>query len=517
MRRIRIFDTTLRDGEQSPGVNLMPQEKIEIARQLELLGVDIIEAGFPITSDGDLQAVRQIAREVRAPAVAALARTHEQDIAAAARALEGANRPRIHLFTSFSPVHLSHMLRKSEEEVIAMSVAAIALARRYVDDVEFSGQDAMRSDPAFVLRAIAAAIAAGATTINIPDTVGYTTPEEYGALIRRVRREVPGAAEVVISVHCHDDLGLAVANTLAGLQAGADQCEVAVNGIGERAGNTSLEEVAMALRTRQDVFSMETGIVPGEIGRTSRLVSRLTGMAVQPNKAIVGQNAFAHEAGIHQDGVLKERTTYEIMDPQEIGQGPSQLVLGKHSGRHAFSERLKSLGYDLPPERQKELFVRFKSLTDRKKLITDEDVQSLVEDEIYQLPEPYVLQHYHVSSAGGAPATASVAVRCGPEGAPLRREAAVAKGPVEAVYAALQRATGIAAQLVDYRLRSVGGGADAQGEVHCTVAAGGLRLVGSGVSTDILEASAFAYLHALNKAAALQRQSGSEAEGGEAV
>jgi 2-isopropylmalate synthase len=292
---------------------------------------------------------------------------------------------------------------------------------------------------------------------------------------------------------------------------------VAVNGIGERAGNTSLEEVAMALRTRGDFYGIETGIVPAEIGRTSRLVSRLTGMAVQPNKAVVGQNAFAHEAGIHQDGVLKERSTYEIMDPQELGQGPSQLVLGKHSGRHAFTERLRALGYDLTPERQKELFTRFKALTDRKKLITDDDVQSLVEDELYQMPDPFELQHYHVSSADGAPATASVAVRAGGEGAPVRREAAVAQGPIEAVYAALQRATGVEAELVDYQIRSVGGGADAQGEVHCTVAAGGLRLVGSGISTDILEASAYAYLHALNKAAALGRQEKPETKGGEAV
>ena len=517
MRRIRIFDTTLRDGEQSPGVNLMPQEKIEIARQLERLGVDIIEAGFPITSEGDAQAVQEIARQVRTPVVAALARTHEQDIETAAKALEGAMRPRIHLFTSFSPVHLSYMLRKSEDEVIEISVAAIERARRYVDDVEFSGQDAMRSDPAFVLRAIAAAIAAGATTINIPDTVGYTTPEEYGDLIRRVRREVPGAMDVTISVHCHDDLGLAVANTLAGLQAGADQCEVAVNGIGERAGNTSLEEVAMALHTRRDHFGIETGIVPAEIGRTSRLVSRLTGMLVQPNKAVVGQNAFAHEAGIHQDGVLKERTTYEIMDPQELGQGPSQLVLGKHSGRHAFQTRLVALGYDIDPQRQKELFGRFKALTDRKKQISDEDIQSLVEDELYQLPDPFVLQHYHVSSTDGASATASVAVRSGPEGSSVCREAAVGKGPIEAIYAALQRATGVEAELVDYQIRSVGGGADAQGEVHCTVSCGGLRLVGSGISTDIIEASAFAYLHALNKAAALRRQTVSATSGGGAV
>ncbi len=508
MRRIRIFDTTLRDGEQSPGVNLMREEKIEIARQLERLGVDIIEAGFPITSSGDMEAVQAIAREVRSPVIAGLARTHRADIEAAAKALEQAARPRIHVFTSFSPVHLRHMLRKTEDEVIEMSVASIEAARTYVDDVEFSGQDAMRSDPAFVFRAIAAAIAAGATTINIPDTVGYTAPEEFAALVRAVRDKVPGADRVHISVHCHNDLGLAVANTLAGLMAGADQCEAAVNGIGERAGNTSLEEVAMAIATRQDFFRLQTGIAAQEIGRTSRLVSRLTGMPVQPNKAIVGANAFAHEAGIHQDGVLKERTTYEIMNPQDIGQGETQLVMGKHSGRHAFQKKLLALGYDLPEAEQQELFRNFKALTDRKKQVTDQDIQSLVEDEIYRFEDAYELVHYHISSAGGAPSTATVGVasRSGAAAGKVTREAAVGQGPVEALYRALQRATGLDAELRDYAIQSVGGGSDAQGEVRCSIGYQGQTFVGSGVSTDILEASAFAYLHALNKAAAVRAQ-----------
>lgn len=519
MRHIRIFDTTLRDGEQSPGVNLMPQEKVEIARQLERLGVDIIEAGFPITSEGDLGAVRAIAREVRTPVIAALARTHAADIEAAARALESAATPRIHVFTSFSPVHLQYMLRKSEDEVIAMSVASIETALRYVDDVEFSGQDAMRSDPEFVFRAIAAAIAAGATTINIPDTVGYTTPEEYAALIRQVRAQVPGADRVHISVHCHNDLGLAVANTLAGLMAGADQCEVAVNGIGERAGNTSLEEVAMALATRRDFFDMHTGVEVREIGRTSRLVSRLSGMPVQPNKAIVGANAFAHEAGIHQDGVLKERTTYEIMNPSDIGQGETQLVMGKHSGRHAFQKKLEQLGYHIAEAEQKELFVRFKALTDRKKQVTDQDIQSLVEDEIYRFDDCYELVHYHVSSAGGAPSTATVGVstRSGAAVGKVAREAAVGQGPVEALYGALQRATGLQAELRDYAIQSVGGGSDAQGEVRCTILYQDQSFVGHGVSTDILEASALAYLHALNKAAAVRAQAEGEKTGREAI
>ncbi|MCL6522769.1 MAG: 2-isopropylmalate synthase [Firmicutes bacterium] len=379
MRRIYIFDTTLRDGEQSPGVNLLPDEKLEIARQLERLDVDVIEAGFPATSEGDFEAVSRIAREVRGPVIAALARTHPGDIDAAARALEKAARPRIHTFTSFSRIHIERMLRKTEEEVLEMSVAAVRQARRYVDDVEFSGQDAGRADPDYMVRVIEAVIEAGATVVNIPDTVGWTLPEEFGELIATIRRRVRGIERVTLSVHCHNDLGLATANTLAGLAAGADQAEVAVNGIGERAGNTSLEEVVMAIAARGERLGMYTGVDTREIMATSRLVSRLTGMPVQPNKAIVGANAFAHESGIHQDGVLKERRTYEILDPEAVGLDASNLVLGKHSGRHAFASRLESLGFRLERDQLEEAFRRFKALTDRSKEVRDGDLVALVQ------------------------------------------------------------------------------------------------------------------------------------------
>ncbi|MBE3590705.1 MAG: 2-isopropylmalate synthase [Firmicutes bacterium] len=379
MRRIRIFDTTLRDGEQTPGVNLTPEEKLEIARQLERLGVDIVEAGFPVSSESEFQAVAAIAAELREPAVAALARTERADIERAARALERARQPRIHVFTSGSRIHLQHMLRMSEDEVIERSAESVRLAKRYVDDVEFSAQDAGRSERAFIRRLLEAAIEAGATVVNIPDTVGYTTPEEFGALIRDLRATVRGIERVQVSVHCHDDLGLAVANTLAGLAAGADQAEVTVNGIGERAGNASLEEVVMALRTRRDVLGMDTNVRTQEIMATSLLVRRLTGVPVQPNKAVVGEHAFAHESGIHQDGVLKEPSTYEIMRPEDIGLDANRLVLGKHSGRHAFAVRLAALGYSIPRDEITPLFLRFKELTGRQKRISDRDLIGLVE------------------------------------------------------------------------------------------------------------------------------------------
>lgn len=498
MRRIAIFDTTLRDGEQSPGVNLLAAEKVEIAAQLEALGVDVIEAGFPNTSDGDFEAVRLIARQVEKSTVAALARTKEEDIRRAAEALDGARRPRIHVFTSSSAVHLRHMLRKTEDEVVEQSIAAVRLARRYVDDVEFSGQDAMRSDPAFVYRLLEAAIEAGATVVNIPDTVGYATPDEFGALIRRIRENVRGIERVTLSVHCHNDLGLATANTLAGLLAGASQAEVAVNGIGERAGNTALEEVAMVIATRGETLGLTTGIRTQGIGPLSRLVSRLTGMPVQPNKAIVGRNAFQHESGIHQDGVLKERTTYEIMRPEDIGIQPNTLVLGKHSGRHAFRVRLKALGYHFDEATENELFRRFKDLTDRKKEVTDDDVRALADDRLAGGADAFRLESFHVSSTAGRWATAMVeVVRDG--GGPVR-EAAVGDGPVDALCQALARATGIAGALVHYELRSVGEGSDAQGEVSCQVRVDDRVVVGHGVSTDVLEASALAYLGALNRA-----------------
>ena len=496
MRRIAIFDTTLRDGEQTPGVNLLPAEKLEIATQLEELGVDVIEAGFPNSSTSDFEAVRGIAAEVSAATVAALARTKADDIVRAAAALERARRPRIHVFTSSSAVHLQHMLRKSADEVIEQSIAAVRLARHYVDDVEFSAQDAMRSDPALVHRILEAAIEAGATVVNVPDTVGYAIPYEFGALIRNIRETVRGIDRVTVSVHCHNDLGLATANTLAGLMAGADQAEVALNGIGERAGNTALEEVAMVIATRGAALGLETGLCTAAIGPVSRLVSRLTGVPVQPNKAIVGRNAFEHESGIHQDGVLKERTTYEIMRPEDVGVNPNTLVLGKHSGRHAFRVRLEALGYALKDSAQEELFHRFKDLTGRKKDVTNDDIRALAEERPED-DDAFQLETFHVSSIGGGQATATVTIRR-PGSEPVR-EAAAGDGPVDALCQALSRAAGMSGTLVQYALHSVSAGSDAQGEVSCQVRVQDRVVGGHGVSTDVLEASALAYLAALNR------------------
>lgn len=498
MRRIAIFDTTLRDGEQTPGVNLLPAEKLEIAVHLEEMGVDVIEAGFPNSSTSDFEAVRGIAARLGAATVAALARTKDEDIVRAAAALEGARRPRIHVFTSSSAVHLQYMLRKSEDEVIEQSIAAVRLARRYVDDVEFSGQDAMRSNPALVYRLLEAAIEAGATVVNVPDTVGYAIPDEFGALIRGIRETVRGIDRVTVSVHCHNDLGLATANTLAGLMAGADQAEVALNGIGERAGNTALEEVAMVIATRGAALGLETGLRTAAIGPASRLVSRLTGVPVQPNKAIVGRNAFEHEAGIHQDGVLKERTTYEIMRPEDVGVTPNTLVLGKHSGRHAFRVRLQALGYALAEPVQEELFRRFKDLTDRKKSVTDDDIRALAEERRVGDDDALTLETFHVSTIGGRQATATVTIRR-PGSEPVR-EAAAGDGPVDALCQALSRAAGMSGTLVHYALHSVSAGSDAQGEVSCQVQVRDRVVGGHGVSTDVLEASALAYLAALNRA-----------------
>ena len=498
MRRITVFDTTLRDGEQSPGVNLLPVEKREIAAHLEEMGVDVIEAGFPNSSAGDFEAVHRIAVGMTTATVAALARTKDDDIVRAAAALEGARHPRIHVFTSSSAVHLQYMLRKSEDEVIEQSIAAVRLARRYVDDVEFSGQDAMRSDPALVQRLLEAAIDAGATVVNVPDTVGYATPDEFGALIRHIRGTVRGIEKVRVSVHCHNDLGLATANTLAGLLAGADQAEVAVNGIGERAGNTALEEVAMVIATRGAALGLETGLRTEVIGPVSRLVSRLTGMPVQPNKAIVGRNAFEHESGIHQDGVLKERTTYEIMRPEDVGVSPNTLVLGKHSGRHALRVHLQALGYTLDEAAQEDLFRRFKDLTDRKKEVTDDDVRALAKDGLLGVDDAFALESFHVSGIGGGLATATVTIRRAP--GESVREAAAGDGPVDAICQALSRATGISGTLLQYALHSVSEGSDAQGEVSCQVRVGDRVVGGHGVSTDVLEASALSYLAALNRA-----------------
>ncbi|HEX7021562.1 MAG TPA: 2-isopropylmalate synthase [Trueperaceae bacterium] len=500
MAYIRIFDTTLRDGEQTPGVALNTAEKIEIARQLARLGVDIIEAGFPITSSGDFDAVRRIAAEVQGPVICALARTAQADIERAAEALEPAAKKRIHVFTSGSRIHLEHMLRKTPEQVIESSIASVRLAREWVDDVEFSAQDCTRSDPEFLYALYGAAIEAGATTINIPDTVGYGMPDEYAQLIRDLRAHAPGADRVTISTHCHDDLGLAVANSLAAIGAGARQVECTLNGIGERAGNTSLEEVVMALSTRRDYWGHEHGIDTRELYRSSRMVSMYTGVAVPPNKAVVGDNAFAHEAGIHQDGVIKALETYEIMRAETVGRDSGVLVMGKHSGRRAFRKTLSDLGYEaMDDERVNALFKQFKDLCDRKGQVTSDDIRALVDAESSRVPETYRLQSVQFQSGTGMTPVATVRLATDTG---VYEEAATGDGPVDAVYKALERVSRLDINLESYEIRSVGSGKDALGEVAIR-ASHQLRTVnGRGLSTDVVEASARAYVDVLNKLAA---------------
>ncbi|SHH27750.1 2-isopropylmalate synthase [Desulforamulus hydrothermalis] len=496
--RVYIFDTTLRDGEQSPGVSLNINEKLQIARQLARLGVDILEAGFPITSHGDFAAVQAVAREVRGVTVAGLARANFKDIDCAWEALRDAEQPRIHTFIATSDIHLQYKLRKNRDQVVEAAVAAVRHARKYTSDVEFSAEDASRSDVDYLARVFGEVIKAGATVINIPDTVGYAMPDEFARFIKQVMEKTPGIEKVVVSVHCHDDLGLAVANSLAAVGAGARQVEGTVNGIGERAGNAALEEVVMGLYTRQDLYRLTTGFNTREIYRTSRLVSSLTGMPVQPNKAVVGKNAFAHESGIHQDGVLKERTTYEIMNPELVGIAASNLVLGKHSGRHAFRDRLAELGYNLSDEELNLAFARFKALADKKKEITDDDLQALVEDEIRHIPDTYTLEYFHISSGSTVVPTATVGLRVGEE---RQEDAACGDGPVDAIYKAVDKITGISCTLVNYAINAITGGTDALGDVTVKLKCSGQEKIytGRGVSTDILEASAKAYVNAVNK------------------
>ena len=495
--RVLIFDTTLRDGEQSPGVHLGTAEKVEIATHLARLGVDIIEAGFPVSSPGDREAVAAVAAAVPETAIAALARTLPRDIEVAAAALAAAARPRIHVFVSTSPVHMRAMLKKTPAEVLELSVAAVRQARAAVADVEFSAQDASRSDPVFLCELLSAVVEAGAGTINIPDTVGYATPTEFGELIRRLRAEVPGLDRVVTSVHCHNDLGLATANSLAGVAAGARQVECTMNGIGERAGNTALEEVVMALRTRRDHFGLTTGIVTEHLAHTSALVAALTGMPVQPNKAVVGANAFAHEAGIYQDGVLKDPATYEIMRPADVGLDSNRLVLGKHSGRHAFRQRLVELGFRLDDQEAEQTFARFKEIADRKGQVNDDDLVALVAQQLHAAPGVWRLVSYQVATGSQGLPTASVCVSG--EGG-LVQEASCGDGPVDALFAAVGRCLGRTPRLVNYQLRAVTGGQDALGEATVRLADDGATMyVGRGVSTDVLEASVLAYLDAVNR------------------
>jgi 2-isopropylmalate synthase len=496
--RVLIFDTTLRDGEQSPGISLNTQEKLEIAQQLARLGVDVIEAGFPITSPGDFEAVQAISRTVEGPIIAALARTHAADIDAAWNAVKDATRPRIHTFIATSDLHIRHKLQTTRQDVLGQARAAVAHAKQYTDDVEFSPEDGFRSDREFMAEVIAAAIEEGATTINVPDTVGYATPEEYAAMFTRLYELVPALREVTVSAHCHDDLGLAVANSLAGVQAGCRQVECAINGIGERAGNASLEEIVMVLHTRAPLLNLTTGIDTTEIARTSRLVSRLTGYPVQPNKAIVGRNAFAHEAGIHQDGVLKERTTYEIMDATTVGLDANSIVLGKHSGRHALQQALSELGFDLQGHALNTAFKRFKEIADKKKQITAMDLEALVTDELREEVTGYQLEWFDVEASTRRPPHATVGIRT-PDGDELTGSF-TGDGPVDAIFRAINAATGTDARLREFRVDAVTGGQDALGETSVVLEVAGVTGSGQGVSTDILEAGARAYVRALSNA-----------------
>jgi 2-isopropylmalate synthase len=491
-----IFDTTLRDGEQSPGISLDAAEKLEIAEQLARLGVDYIEAGFPVASQGDFEAVRTIARTVRGPAIAGLSRTHVADVDRCWDALRDAERARIHVFISTSPQHMQHMLKMDEAQVLAATRTGVARAREHTDDVEFSPQDATRTPLDFMIEVLHAAVEAGATTLNIPDTVGYGIPWDFGALIQYIRREVKG--DYVTSTHCHNDLGLATANSLAGVQAGARQVEVCVNGLGERAGNAALEEVVMAVKIRPDQFpGIEVGVRTEELARTSRLVSRLTGYPVQYNKAVVGRNAFAHESGIHQHGVLAERTTYEIIDASAVGQVGRQIVLGKHSGRHAFKDTLTKLGLVVPDETVNAAFARFKELADRKVELTDADLEAIVAEEMgTSVSQAFSFEELEVS--GGTVGTPRARVIVIQEGE--KREAtAEGDGMIDAACKAIKAATGIDGRLIDFNVSSVTGGVDALGDVIIQLEAEGVKVSGRGVSTDVVEASARAYLNAVNK------------------
>jgi 2-isopropylmalate synthase len=496
--RVIIFDTTLRDGEQSPGISLNATEKLEIANQLARLGVDVIEAGFPIASPGDFEAVRAIARDVEGPVIAGLARAQAPDIERAAEAVRDAERPRIHTFISTSDIHIEHQLQSTREDVKGAARAAVAHAKSFVDDVEFSPMDATRADAEFTAEVLQIAIDEGATTINIPDTVGYATPDEYAGFLTRLYEFVPDLRGVVLSVHCHDDLGLAVANSLAGVRAGARQVECAINGIGERAGNASLEEIVMLLHTRAEHLGYTTGIATREIARTSRMVSRLTGYVVQPNKAIVGRNAFAHESGIHQDGVLKERTTFEIMDATTVGLEGNDLVLGKHSGRHALRSALEELGFQIDGQALNTAFKRFKEIADRKKTVTAMDLEALVTDELRDELRSYTLQWFDVDVSTRRPPHARVALRS-PDGEELVGDF-TGDGPVDAIFRAINAATKREARLREFRIDAVTGGQDALGEASVVLELAGQSAAGQGVSTDIIEAAAQAYVRALSNA-----------------
>jgi len=499
MDTIRIFDTTLRDGEQSPGGTLTGPEKLEIARVLEAMHVDIIEAGFPISSPGDFESVKRIAGEIEKSVVCGLSRCTAKDVQAAGEAVRDAASPRIHIFCATSKIHREHKLKKGREEIIRISVDSIQQAGAYTKDIEFSPEDASRTELDFLEEIVHAAIAAGATTINLPDTVGYATPQSYGEIFAHLLRKLPIIRErnVILSSHCHNDLGLAVANSLSAVENGARQVECTINGIGERAGNAALEEFVMALHTRRDFYKFQTKIDTTRIFTISRMVSSLTGLIVQRNKAIVGQNAFAHESGIHQDGVLKYRETYEIMNPATVGIAKSELVLGKHSGRHAFRDRVTQLGYTLDDAQIEAAFIKFKALADKKKEVFDEDIEAIIDNELEITKGLWELVGLQVTAGSNTIPTATVTLRDS-NGATLQ-DASIGDGPVDAIYSAIQRLTGVRVSLTDYRIRAVTKGKEALGEVHVELDHGGQIIRGRGISTDILEASARAYLAALNR------------------
>jgi 2-isopropylmalate synthase len=502
MRMIKIFDTTLRDGEQSPGASMNVEEKLTLAKQLARLGIDIIEAGFAFSSPGDFEAIKTISNEVEGPIICSLARARENDIKSAWEAVRDAPKRRIHTFHSTSDIHLKYQFRVSREEALKRSVEMVKLARSFVDDVEFSPMDATRTDINYLCEVVEAVIEAGASTVNIPDTVGYSIPVEFGSMIKMIHKRVKNIDKAVISVHCHNDLGLAVANSLSAVINGAGQIECTINGIGERAGNCSMEEVVMALRTRRDIFNADTGINTEEIIRSSKLVTKITGISVQPNKAIVGANAFAHESGIHQDGLLKEKLTYEIIKPESIGLHAAKLVLGKHSGRHAFKTRLKELGYVLTDEELNNAFERFKKLADQKKDIFDEDIEALVSEEVIKAPEFYSLVDLYIVSGINQKPTATVKLKVGED---VMDRIEQGDGPVDATYTAIAAITDTKSNLLKFEVKSITGGTDALGEVMVSLEEEGRTVRGIGADTDIIVASAKAYINALNKLAVRKR------------
>jgi 2-isopropylmalate synthase len=502
MEHVTIFDTTLRDGEQSPGASMNTAEKIRLATQLEKLGVDVIEAGFPAASPGDFEAVQAISKKIKNIQVAGLARTSKEDIDLAWGAVKDASNPRIHTFIATSDIHMKHKLQMDRDQVIQTTIESVRYAKDLTDNVEFSAEDASRSDRDYLCKVFEAAIDAGATTVNIPDTVGYAMPDEFGELVAYVRAHTPNIHKAIISVHCHNDLGLATANTLAGIKSGARQAEVTLNGIGERAGNTSLEEIVMSLHTRRGILDLNTGIITTEIYPTSRLVSMITGIVIQPNKAIVGANAFAHEAGIHQDGVLKNRMTYEIMEPETIGLASNRLVLGKHSGRHAFRSRLSELGYDLTSEELDRAFKKFKELADKRKELLDEDIEALIAEEILRIPDVYELLYLNV--VGGTVTIPTATVRLLNNGQEMQK-AGFGVGPIDATYNAIADMIGTRSKLLRFSVTSISGGMDAQGEVTVRLQENGLVALGKGTDPDIITASAKAYINGLNRLEYLKR------------